>query len=221
MAKSTAARRRQAKAQPRYKTGPKKGKFKPGKPRASRKRKRNPPARRKRSTAVARRKKNPPRKRSTAKRTTKRRTTTRRRNPGRYARNPSLKRTTDMIVSTSIDAVQVVVGKAASVSVPDLLKLPSTGNTGIAVRAAAAVALGWIGDEFLGGDIGHNLLLGGLVGAVEDVAIKYNAPWLAPALQRSGTMGRHAGSPSGMRRYVRRMPQTVGNGGRLGRYARQ
>lgn len=188
---------------PRYKSGPKKGQFMSKRARASRKggrkrARRNPgrtvpaatnPARRRRRKSPARAR---PRKRA--------------------RRNPPRKRL-DIVRSLTdgaIEAGQVLIGKAAVRSVPDLMALPKEGNVGLAVQAGVALALGWAAEMFLSKDAARALLAGGLTAPLETVIVAYRVPWLAPAL-----------SPVTQTATLSSYVMGANNNARLGRYARE
>lgn len=137
-----------------------------------------------------------------------------RRNPGGFGEDIMSR-----VVDGSIAAVQLTVGKAASRAVPQLLNLPSGGPVGVAIRAGTGVGLGLVVDNFMGGDLGERILEGALQGALEDVIVGYNLPFIGPALARApgivpagGTTGRylHSGPADALRAY--------GNGNRMARY---
>lgn len=157
---------------PRYKSGPKKGQFMSKRARAAHRR--NP-------TRKAAAKSNPrKRRRSTA----RRRSSPRRRRS--YRRNPvrgiSVKRAVKTLMSGTVAAGQMLVGKAAVRSVPDLLGLPKEGNIGLAVQAATALVVGFVADMMLGKDAGTAITAGGLSAPLETLIVAYKVPWLSDAL---------------------------------------
>jgi hypothetical protein len=167
---------------PRYKSGPKKGQFmsdraiaasKGGRKRTRRKAttRRNP------GRSVAVRKSNPPRrKRRSPAKVARRRPVTR--------RNPP-KRRLDIIGSLmdgGIEAVQILVGKAAARSIPDLIRAPKEGNVGLAVQAATALVVGWGASMFLSPNAARAMLAGGLTAPIETLVVAYRVPWLSNAL---------------------------------------
>lgn len=85
----------------------------------------------------------------------------------------------------AIAATQITVGKAASRSLPTFFGLPQQGMTGLAVRAATGVALGWVVENVSPirvWGLGEKLTEGALVGAIEDLMVAYHVPWIGPAL---------------------------------------
>lgn len=146
---------------PRYKTGPKKGQFKP---KSARRSKSSTKRRRRRSTA----RRNPGR-------TTRKRRRTYKRNPKRMA---PIQAFTDGVV----EAGQILIGKAAVRSIPDIVNLPKEGNVGLAIQAGTALAIGYLTDMFLSRDASRAMTAGALTAPLETLIVSYNVPWLAPAL---------------------------------------
>lgn len=168
------------KTPPRYKSGPKKGQFKP---RSARKR--NPTTRktkRRSSSSSSRR-------RSTPRRASRR-------------RNPDL---VQQLLGGVVDAAEIVAGKAATRVIPPLLKLPTTGNTGLAVQIAAAVALGYVADMAFGANVGRNVLAGALSAPLESVVVAANVPYVSAALitpvPGTGTTAGYSGRRDPVRAY--------------------
>lgn len=118
-----------------------------------------------------------------------------------YRRNPPGGDLVGKATQGAMDAGAVLVGKAATRSIPQLLSLPQTGNTGLAVQAATAVAAGWAADRFVGPDVGRFVLAGGLTAPMESLIIRFNVPWLSTALAGGGSVGRYV-SPGSVRGYV-------------------
>lgn len=193
------------KARPRYPKGhPKAGKFMSNRAiaarRSSRKRKttrRNP------GRTVAKR--NAPRKRRASS------TVARRRRPAR--RNPP-KRKVDIVgslVDGSVEAVQILIGKAAVRSVPDLVGAPKQGNIGLAVQAATALVVGYVGGMFLSENAARAMMAGGLTAPLETLIVSYNVPWLGAALSPVSTMNgvaAYASRPQ-LSGYVKRRPAPI------------
>lgn len=153
---------------PRYKSGPKKGQFKP-------KGARRNPSRKRRTTTAKRR-------RTTTARKATSRSRTYRRNP----RKPDLIQTfTDGVMG----AGGVLVGKAATRSLPQLLGLPQGGNTGLAIQAATAVLVGFVADRFIGPDVASYMLAGGLSAPMENLVVRMQVPWLSTALSTGAVAG--------------------------------
>jgi len=188
---------------PRHKSGPKKGQFMS---KAARKRKRNPPQK-----AAARR---APAKRAPAKRAPARR------NP--RARRPKMPDLVGMLTDGTMMAGQVLVGKAAARSAPDLLGFPKEGNVGLAIQVAIAVAVGFVADMFVSARTGAAILAGGLTAPLETFLVAQEVPWLGEALSpvtsnnavgayRRGT-GRYTGPAAanrGLARYTGPAPALV------------
>lgn len=178
---------------PRYKSGPKKGQFKP----KSARRRSSSSKSRKRKRTTTRRRRNPGR-------TTRSRTRTRRRrarsNPRRM---PVLQQFTDGVV----EAGQILVGKAAARSIPDIVNLPKEGNVGLAIQAGTALVIGYVADMFLSRDASRAMTAGALTAPLETLIVSSGVPWLAPALSPTS-------AANNLSAYTRR--RSVG----VGRYAR-
>lgn len=99
-----------------------------------------------------------------------------------YRRNPAMPPVVDMLWGGTIEAGQILVGKAAARSVPDMAGLPKEGNVGLAVQAAMAVGLGWAADMFLSPNAARAILAGGLTAPLETLIVAYQVPWLSTAL---------------------------------------
>jgi len=134
-----------------------------------------------------------------------------RRNPGRMKKNPP--DIMGMAVGGATTATQVLLGKAATRSVPELANLPRSGNTGLAVQALVAIALGYISAEFLSREAAAAILAGGLTAPLEDFIVAQNVPWLSEAL------GPGASPTNNVGRYPQRPALVAGypDGG-VGRY---
>jgi hypothetical protein len=150
-------------------------------------------------------------KRAPARRT--RRRSTRRRNPGVVGQ-----------LRTGIkDAAGVVVGKAGARILPTLVPgIPKTGPMGLAVQAAAALALGFVADQVASRDTARMVLAGALSAPLETAAVAYNVPLLGRALDPVASAAQVAavnGSVGSLRRLsgARRMGAYVTPG--LGAYA--
>ena len=196
-------------------------------------RKRTAPRKRKRNigrTVMAPRKTNAPRKR---KRATTRAATTRRpvarkrtyaRNPRRSARGmgSTIRTFTDGVVT----AGQMLLGKAAVRTVPDLAGLPKQGNAGLAVQAGTALVIGYIADMFLPRQAVNAITAGALSAPLETLIVASKIPWLGRALSpvtQGDNLGRYVqprGVTPGMGRYVQGPRATrvstargMGNGG--------
>ncbi len=198
----------------RYKSGPKRGQFMS---KAARKRKRNPPRKRARAATSTRRRAPAKRKRNIG------RTVARRANPVRkkrrsYARNPRRPNIIRTLTDGLVEAGQILVGKAAVRTLPDLAGLPKQGNMGIAIQAGAALVIGFVADMFLGRNAVRAITAGALTAPLETLIVAYQIPWLSGALApvtANGALGayvqRGGGGPGrvaaatapGMGRYVR------------------
>lgn len=165
-----------AKSQPRYKTGPKKGQFKPR-------------ARAKTTQKKATRRAAP---QAPAKPT--------------YRRNPRRPNVVKTLTNGSITATQILAGKVAVRAAPDLLRLPKTGNAGVAVQIAIAVTLGLVGDMFLKRTTAATLMAGALTVPIENLAyaaqIPYVSTYLSPNAQAEGVSG-YVRPGKGIAGYVR------------------
>ena len=191
---------------PRYKSGPKKGRFMSKRARSARKggkrkRRRNP------GRTVQPARANQPRKRRrapAARRPAARRRTSYKRNPRRFG-GGFVRILTDGVV----EAGQVLIGKAAARSIPDLLpNVPKQGNMGLAVQAGTAVVIGWIADMFLSKQAARAMVAGALTAPLETMIVANRVPWLSVALSP-------VTAQNGLQAYVR------GGGGTLGRYVRR
>lgn len=107
----------------------------------------------------------------------------RRHNPYRR-RNPGAGDLVTMLKDGVVDSVEIVVGKAAARSIPQIAKLPTSGNVGIAIQIGAALVLGYLGDR-VSPEIGRNVLAGGLLGPLEDLIVTANVPWISSALSQT------------------------------------
>lgn len=204
---STMAKR---KARRRYPKGhPKAGKFMSDRAIAASKAARKRKTKRNPGRTVAKR--NAPKRRAAPKRKA-----TRRRSPAR--RNPPRRRVDIMgsLWDGSVEAVQILIGKAAARSLPDLVGAPKQGNLGLAVQAATALVTGYVAGMFLSPDAARAMMAGGLTAPIETLIVSYNVPWLGSALSpvtTAGAVGAYA-SGGGMMSprlsgYVKRRPAPV------------
>ena len=152
-------------------------------PKAARKRKRNAPKRVRAAASTRRRRPaaSAPRKRNIG------RTVARKRNPARkrartYARNPRRPNIIRTLTDGIVEAGQILVGKAAVRTLPDLAGLPKQGNMGIAIQAGAALVIGYVADMFLGRQAVRAITAGALTAPLETLIVSYKVPWLAQAL---------------------------------------
>lgn len=139
----------------RYKTGPKKGQFKPKGARSK------APARKKTTTM-----------RKAAHGGGARRTARR--------RNPDVVR---QLFKGVGDAAYVVTGEVAASAIPRLAGLPSTGTVGLAAQAGAAFAVGMVADRFLGSSRGAFVLAGALAVPLRNLVIGAGIPIVSDALR--------------------------------------
>lgn len=197
---------------PRYKSGPKKGQFMSRRARSAKKRKR---PRRNIGRTVARR--NQP-----ARKAARRRPAARARRPAARARpayrpNPRRPDIIRTLIDSTVEAGQVLIGKAAVRTVPDLVGFPASGNTGIAIQAGTALVIGFVADMFLRPATVRALTAGALTAPLETLIVANDVPWLARALSPVTAQnqlgayvqwgaGRGGGSHAGVGRYVRRSP---------------
>lgn len=208
----------------RYKTGPKKGQFKPKSSRSS-SAKRNPG----RTTRA----------KSSSKSSSKSKS---RRRPAR-SNPPAMFRPRNImghLVDSGVEAGQILVGKALARSVPDLANLPKQGNVGLAVQTGVALASGWAASMFLSPAAARAITAGGLTAPLETMVVAYNVPWLSRALApvtASNDLGAYVQRrrarplPAGNGERARRAGSNAGNGmgayvpkgrrrpGGLGRYS--
>lgn len=160
---------------PRIKTGPRKGQFrKRAKRKSTGKRRRNP------HTTTARRRPNKMGAGYTANRG--------RNNWGRASPNPRRKRMSVRgigrdLMQGGVDAALILTGKAAARTIPAMFpNMPKEGNTGLAVQALVAVAIGLAADMVLRPAQSKMILAGGLTAPVETLVVSLNVPFLADAL---------------------------------------
>lgn len=120
-----------------------------------------------------------------------------------YRKNPP-----DMVgklTSGAMGAAQALVGKTAVRVVPGMLGFQKAGNVGMAIQVALALALGWAGDEFVSDELGHYLLIGGLMGPMEQLAVNLQIPMVSDALSGyGGGVGAYVPGPAydSLGRYV-------------------
>lgn len=152
----------------RYKSGPKKGQFKP----------------KRKSTAAARTRRS-------------------------YKRNPAKPDVVKTLTGGVVTASQVLVGKAATRAVPDLLKLPKAGNAGLAVELAVALGLGYVAAMFFSRPAAAAIMAGGMTAPLEKLVVSADIPYLSeylsPEAQAEAVQGYvqpHGGQykPTGPRR---------------------
>lgn len=160
-------RRRKApmarRAQPRYKSGPKKGQFKP--------RGRGGSSSRKTTTRKRTTRKNPPA------------TTRRRRAPRRNAPKLTPRNVIRSAVDGTKDAALVLVGKGATRTIPVVANLPRGGPAGLAIQGLTAVLVSMVARNFLKPAQAKMVLAGGLSAPLETLVVSYDVPFLANALQ--------------------------------------
>ncbi len=196
----------------RYKSGPKKGQFMP---KGARKRKRNP-ARKAATTTRRRRAPARKRKRNIGRTVARKRSRPAARKRRSYARNPRRPNIVRTLTDGIVEAGQILIGKAAVRTLPDLAGLPKQGNMGIAVQAGAALVIGFVADMFLGRNAVRAITAGALTAPLETLIVAYKVPWLAGALapvtagsalgayvQPGGPARIAASTAPGMGRYVR------------------
>lgn len=145
-----------------------------------------------------------------------------RRNPGRYSSNPATGDFVGSLAEAGMGAVGIVAGKAASRSIPGMVGLPNQGNVGVAVRVGVGVGLGFVADMAGFAATGGRLVEGAMVGAIEDLAVAYNVPWLGASLSRTPGLssyptgprlhrGRGSGGGRGSRRRLASYPTDAGS----------
>jgi hypothetical protein len=111
-----------------------------------------------------------------------------------------------------VEAVQILIGKAAARSLPDLVGAPKQGNIGLAVQAATALVTGYVAGMFLPQNAARAMMAGGLTAPLETLIVSYNVPWLGRALSPVSTataVGAYAGAQIDSPRlsgYVKRRP---------------
>lgn len=218
---------------PRYKSGPKKGQFMSKRARSARssggrkRRKRRNPGRTVQRSSTAY---NPPKRRKRRRASVARRPAARKRRRT-YKRNMPRRRAMGGIVRTLTDAVvdagQVLIGKAAARSIPDLIpNVSKQGNMGLAVQAGTALVIGYVADMFLSKQAARAMTAGALTAPLETLIVANRVPWLsqalAPVTAQNGVQAyvRGGGGRGNLGRYARRPRLAVGSPDRgLGRYA--
>lgn len=95
-----------------------------------------------------------------------------------------------MMMDGVVGAVEVTAGKVGARVVPQILKLPTTGNAALAIQAAVGVALGYLATTFGGEELGQMILAGGLQAPLESALEKLAIPYVSNAV--SGTMAGYA-----------------------------
>lgn len=134
----------------------------------------------------------------------RRKTTTRRRTrkaaPRRrtYRRNPRRKMPDliGMLTEGTMTAAQVLIGKAAARTVPDMAGLPRGGNLGLATQAGIALLVGFAADQFLSRSASSAILAGGLTAPLETFLVAQDVPWIGQALSPAAAqaeIGRYPG----------------------------
>lgn len=137
----------------RYKTGAKKGQFKPKAARSTPK-KRSAPAAKKKAAA---------------------------RRPA-ARRNPRAPDIFVMLKDGTVAAAQVLTGKALTRTVPDMVNLPRAGNTGLAVQVGIALLLGYGASMFFARQSAAAIMAGGLTAPLETLLVANDVPWIGQAL---------------------------------------
>ena len=118
------------------------------------------------------------------------------------------------LMDATIEAGQILVGKAAVRTIPDLAGLPRAGNLGIAVQAGTALALGFVANMFVSRSAARAITAGALTAPLETLIVSYQIPWLSQALSpvaASGNLSSYVqgaklgqpGGSAGIGRYVR------------------
>lgn len=163
--------------------------------------------------ARTRKRKTTPRRRTTKKRTTTRRKpvarkrttrrrTTRRRSPRRgarrvrrrtYARNPrfTVRGVFRQLQQGAIDASGVVVGKAATRMVAQMIPFGGQGIAALAKQGLSAVVVGMVASRFMGAQFGRFVLAGGLAAPVE--TFLQGLPVIGPAISGGAALGEYLG----------------------------
>lgn len=166
---------------------------------------RDPKTGRFRKRAKSRRRTNKPKARTRRRTTATRKAAPRRRTT--YRSNPKRPDLIGMLTGGTMTAFQVLVGKAAVRTIPDMIGLPRAGNVGLATQAALAVVAGYLADMFLSRETSAAILAGGLTAPLETALVAYDVPWIGQALAPTTTanevealtgVGRY---PNGMGRY--------------------
>lgn len=146
-------------------------------------------------------------------------------NPGRrvYRKNPAGGDLVEMATTGTVQAAQILTGKALTRSVPEMAGLPKQGNTGLAVQVLVAVALGYISDRFLSREAAAAILAGGLTAPLESFIVQQRVPWISEALEAVDQVAPGGGNGGNVGRYPERPALVAGypGGGDLSRYAQE
>ncbi len=104
----------------------------------------------------------------------------------KYRRNPSIKRMgkgfIGMLLQGSIDTVEVTLGKVVARTIPTMVNIPTSGPMGLIVQTAVAVAVGFVGHQFVSKNAGKMMLAGALSAPVESIIKQANIPFISAGL---------------------------------------
>lgn len=111
----------------------------------------------------------------------------RRRTHRRYRRNPGMKLgfgyfSVKTLMNGAIDGAEVVVGKSLVRTVPGMIGLPTSDNTGLLIQAISAVLVGWAGHTLVSPNAGKMFLAGGLAAPMETLIKSLNIPFISAGL---------------------------------------
>ena len=111
-----------------------------------------------------------------------------------YRRNQprQLRGITNQLMQGGIDALQVLAGKAAARTVPQMLGFGLENATGVAMQAVVAIVVGMVGKQFFGAGPGRMMLAGALTAPVESLVVAANIPILSPALSAYPQLGQYS-----------------------------
>lgn len=129
----------------------------------------------------------------------------------------------DTLMDGFVEAGQVLVGKAAVRSIPDLVGAPKQGNMGLAVQVGTALVIGFASEMFFSKRTSQAMVAGALTAPLETLIVAQDIPWLGRALSPvTAVNGMNAyvmGGNGRLGRYVRRRAITPASSAGLGRYA--
>src|SRR2546421_1672924 len=111
---------------------------------------------------------------------------TRRHHRRRYRRNPGVSSLGRGFVGAAMKGAKcgafVTLGEALSVALPGIIKLPTAGMLGLAVRGLVGTGLGVFGRSLFGSEHASYVVAGAWGGVWRQLVRQFNVPLLAPAL---------------------------------------
>jgi hypothetical protein len=86
------------------------------------------------------------------------------------------------LMNGAIDGAEVVVGKSLVRTLPGMVGLPTSDNTGLLLQAISAVLVGWAGHTLVSQNAGKMFLAGGLSAPMETLIKSLNIPFISAGL---------------------------------------